>query len=305
MIHTPILVLAYNRPSKVKDLIDSLRLVAPRLLVFNIDGPKKERPSDNENIESIILEIEKIDWDCRVEVRTSRENKGIRRAIPEAVSYVMAKYGKSIILEEDVVVGPQAIDFANRMLEKFEHSPDIGHISLYNIVDKGLLSSPDEPIRLSRYPESIAWATWEASWSKYADGVDLRWLVKSGVIHRFTKNFFEKLSWLTTFGDVDRGHIASWAYRWIASLWRNGLYSVSPNENLVRYSGFDEGSHTTRKAPWKELPVGRLEETSDKEPLLDESADLWLSKKIFGGTFLGFLMRMATSVIRLIWKDKN
>jgi hypothetical protein len=280
-------------------------MCTPEVIVFNIDGPKKGRPNDPERIKREIQELDRIDWECELEIRSHRENKGIRRAIPEAVSYVMEKYGKAIVLEEDVRVGPQAIEFANQMLERFESTTEVGHISLYNIVDKSNLSNPNDSIRLSRYPESIAWASWESSWRNYRDTLDLAKFSNIAIILRVTKSILETASWLVTFREVQSGRLSSWAYRWTAALWRNNLYSISPNENLVQYSGFDEGAHAFRKAPWKELPIGKYQEDPPAFARVDEKADLWLSKRIFGGSAIGLVTRFSGSIFRMVWRDKN
>jgi len=217
----------------------------------------------------------------------------------------MEKYGKAIVLEEDVKVGSQAIEFANQMLDRFESNPEVGHISLYNIVDKSNLSNPNDSIRLSRYPESIAWASWESRWKNYRDTLDLAGFYNFSKIFRITKSIFETASWLVTFRDVERGRLSSWAYRWTAALWKDNLYSVSPNENLVQYSGFDEGAHALRKAPWKELPIGRYLEKTPAFPRVDEKAELWLSKRIFGGSLTGLVMRVSSSLFRMVWRDKS
>ena len=43
---TPLLLLAYNRPEKVRRLIDRLRPQAPKTLMVAVDGPKPGNPAD-------------------------------------------------------------------------------------------------------------------------------------------------------------------------------------------------------------------------------------------------------------------
>jgi hypothetical protein len=308
-IQAPILVLAYNRPEKIKDLIDSLRPHRPETLIFNIDGPKNATKNLGQTAQdfSVLIrqEIAKIDWPCALEIRAHPKNQGIRIAIPEAVTYVLTKFSRVIVLEEDVEVGPQAIEFANQMLQKFDSDSTVGHISLYNIVPAAVLEIQTGPARLSRYPESVAWATWASKWRQYGDDVPPSDLSRLRVLWGIVKNLWEALSWLLVFRDVRNQRISSWAYRWVSSLWSSGMFCISPNVNLVTYKGFDEGSHTRFRAPWTELPLGKIDLSKDFQPSFNFQGDAWLSKRIFGGSIGAFGLKIVSSLLLRFVKDRT
>jgi hypothetical protein len=278
-------------------------------LIFNIDGPKtgvKGGGQRSQDVPDLIRqEIAKIDWPCSVEIRTHEINQGIRTAIPEAVTYALAKFSSVIVLEEDVEVGPQAVEFANQMLEKFDQDSTIGHISLYNIVPADYLEHPREPARLSRYPESIAWATWASRWEAYDDQVALADKTLFRILRSRTHNLWEAFSWLVVFRDVKSQRISSWAFRWVSSLWMNDMHCISPNVNLVTYKGRDEGSHTRFRAPWVEVPIGAIDLSKDFQPQFNRQGDAWLSRRIFGGSTGTFALKSVSSLLLRFAKDRG
>lgn len=250
-------------------------------------------------------EIAKIDWPCSIEIRAHKRNQGIRTAIPEAVTHVLTKFSSVIVLEEDVQVGPQAIDFANQMLEKFDHDSTIGHISLYNIVPTHFLERRGDPVRLSRYPESVAWATWASRWEAYNDQVSLADPSFFRILRTRSRNLWEALAWLVVFRDVKRERISSWAFRWVSSLWVRDMYCLSPNVNLVTYKGLDEGSHARFSAPWTELPLRNIDQTRDVKPQIDNLSEVWLSRKIFGGSVRAFALKVLSSLVLRFSRDRS
>ena len=46
-LDTPLLILIFNRPDKIKLLIERLRLFKPKYLYISGDGPRQEKVSEN------------------------------------------------------------------------------------------------------------------------------------------------------------------------------------------------------------------------------------------------------------------
>lgn len=305
MKSVPVLITAYNRPEKVVDLLNSLRQSQPKIIYFSVDGPKKHRSNDLLKTQQVAAAVSVIDWECDLRMRVRESNLGIRRAIPDAVNWVMSENETVIVLEEDVVIGPQALNFAHEMLSRFEASSEIGHVSLYNVVPKSQMSKPAAELRLSKYPESVAWATWKRAWKFYDD--EIEWGSKA-TWRDLTKVCGSKLGavqWKLNFLDAKMGRISTWAYRWISALWANNLLSISPNVNLVTYCGSDEGSHTKTSLPWKELPVENVSlEKIQNRVLLDFKADAWLSRRVFRETAFGITLHIGITLFRSVRKEK-
>jgi hypothetical protein len=286
---TPILILAYNRADKVRGLVNALRAVAPPLVMLVVDGPKPGNSLDADRVQAVRDVAATIDWDATVLTRFRPVNLGLRASVTDAVSWAITEYGQVVVIEEDVVPGPDFLAYAEYMLDAYRDDARIAHISGYNVVPVSALGIPAAHNRLSRYPESIAWATWDRAWRHYDDS--LVWPAGSanGALRRITGSGTGALRWRQNFADARSSRISTWAYRWIASMWSRDSYVLSPNVNLVTYVGRDEGTHTRTQPPWTELPLysGPLARLLTKDADYDPRADAWVNRVVFRGTAFG------------------
>jgi hypothetical protein len=202
--------------------------------------------------------------------------------------------------------GPDFLPYVEFMLEAYRDDPRVDHISGYNVVPLGAIT-PGRMNRLTIYPESIAWATWDRAWKSY-DG-ELRWLDRSRVreLTEITGSRAAALRWSQNFADARAGRIATWAYRWIASMWAHRGMSLSPNVSLVEYIGHDEGTHTVTAAAWRELPLytGPRDALLQRDAEHDEHADGWITRGVFLGTPAGVLRGVAVSAALAVRKARR
>jgi hypothetical protein len=300
-----VLIIGFNRPQHLAGTIQSLAVSQPKTVLLAIDGPRRGNPSDARLCTASQRCVELINWPCEVRTRFRSQNLGIRYAVTDAVNWAVHLYGSVIVLEDDAEPGPEAILFADTMLQQHASDSHIGHISLYNVVPKLELSAPNQSTRLSRYPESYAWATWHRAWKYYED--DLSWISETAALGQMFKDqgYWQSRKWTQNLRDAQAGRIDTWAYRWIASLWRHQLVCVSPNRNLVRYTGQQEGTHTRRRQRWSEIDVSGLPADMSRSSLIDYKADAWLARKIFRETAFGYIEGLlATSALGLLHADR-
>lgn len=297
MRQTPLLILAYNRPDKVRNLINRLRPIAPECVMVAVDGPKLENAADAANVAAVQDALGQIDWTQNVQTRFRPRNLGLQVAVVDAVNWAISEYGQAMVIEEDVLPGPDFLAYARHMLDHYRSDERIAHISGYNVVPPTALSNAGDSSRLTIYPESIAWATWERAWTSYDD--DMTWAANCSLkeLAEITGSTSSALRWRQNFSDARTGRISTWAYRWIATMWSRRSLTLSPNVNLVTYAGRDEGTHTTMNLPWKELPLfdGPRDAILDVTARRDVAADDWVNRTVFGGTPVGVLRGMAIS----------
>lgn len=297
MSEAPVLLLGFNRPHKTERLVSALRSSAPPHVIFNVDGPRKGRDNDVQDVAAVRRCANLIDWPCEVEERFHATNLGLRAAIVDAVTFATERYDRVIVLEDDTVPGPDLIPFLNSSLQQFEGASNVGHISGYNVAPPEVITEKSEYRRLSLYPESFAWATWRRAWQHYDDSLTWGCECDLGELAAVLGSMTRAVRWRLNFRDARAGRIDSWAYRWIASLWREQLLCVSPNVNLASYAGFDSGTHSRRRARWTDLPIeqmGELEE-GPTQLMRDSQADRWIGDTVFRETVLGVVDGVFTS----------
>lgn len=295
---TPVLLLGYNRPDQMRGLIQSLAPLKPKLILFSIDGPKKSRPGDVELVRQTQELVGEITWDAEIRTRFRNSNLGLRRAVVDAVTWANSEYGQVIVLEDDVRAGPQLLDFLNQCLVTFRENSKIAHISGYNLVPAEHITHPDSPFRLSIYPESYAWATWDRAWHAYDD--DMTWAQTASLteIKSICGSTLGALRWKQNFADASAERIDTWAYRWLASMWEHRWFMVSPNKNISYYCGWSKGTHTVRKIRVDEPDVNQIEDSDLTiwEGGIDSEADAWLGKSVFLESLKGVLTGPLVSV---------
>lgn len=310
MRETPVVVIAYNRPDKVRRLIRTLELSKPKQIIFAVDGPRSSKAGDEARVKAVQSLVEEFNWNTQVETRFREKNLGLKDAVIDAVSHGISRFGQAVIMEEDTLPGTSWLPYAANALDRFRSDQKIEHISGYNLVPPHALSSNVAGSRLSRYPESIAWATWDRAWNQFDGSLDWALNVSNSDLAHIVGSRAGAARWKQNFADAEAGRISTWAYRWIASMWSRDSYVLSPNRNLVTYGGYDEGTNSLMKAPWKELPV--YEGSSDillpEEIKVDEQADKWVGKTVFAETPFGVTRGVAISAAlaaRKQWREKQ
>jgi hypothetical protein len=304
---TPVLLLGYNRPEQMRGLIQSLSPFQPKVILLAIDGPNQNRPNDPELVKQTQEAINQVAWNAEIITRYRESNLGLRRAVVDAVTWANSEYGRVIVLEDDVRAGPQLLDFLNHNLDKYEKQNEVAHINGYNLVPIDHINKPDEASRISIYPESYAWATWDRAWKNYDD--DLTWAKSASIdeIKKIVGSTTGALRWRQNFNDAAAERIDTWAYRWLASMWAKNLKIISPNQNIAQYFGSENGTHTRRKIKWQELEIESLP-TNDRslgENKVDKLADGWLKKSVFKETIMGVLEGQVISILLSIIKKVN
>jgi hypothetical protein len=278
----PVLVIGFNRPNSLEKVFNSLASSKPSRVLVAIDGPRKNIESDLPKVLKAQNTVSNINWNCRIETRFRTQNLGIRKGIPDAVSWAIEKYGRVIVIEDDLIPGPSFIDFMQNSLNRFEKNLRIGHISGYNLVPKKFITNPENLYRKSKFPESFGWGTWDRAWKFYTDEIEIESIDRQS----FTK--FEKYSWTKYFQMASADQISTWAFRWVAALWKNDLLCISPNRNISTYVGQINGTHTKRRPRYSEMKVEEINSLSIGEDTpLDKIADEWISKTIFKSSLIG------------------
>ena len=299
MKKTPLVLLGYNRPEKFSKLLDSLKSSRPDSLIVVIDGPKENNDQDVTKVLETQYVAQSISWTDDVEFMFRPTNLGLRKSVEDAVTYATEKYGRAIMLEDDARPGPAWIPYASMMLDTFEDAEKIQHVSGYDLVPPAFLSSPGRGSRLSRYPESYAWATWQSAWEKYDP--QLEWALNASVgdLERIVGSKMSALRWKQNFLDAHAGRISTWAYRWLATMWSQDAYMLTPNANLVTYDGYTDGTHTFLKPGWRELERfdSDYKTLFVAKPELDFAADQWAARHVYSETAYGVSRGVAISAV--------
>ncbi|MDD5363584.1 MAG: hypothetical protein PHN88_15790 [Ignavibacteria bacterium] len=244
-LNTPILFLIFNRPDTTYEVFECIRKVKPKKLFVSADGPRANKPGEDEKCRLTREVIKKIDWDCELHTDFSDVNLGCKKGVTKGINWFFSNVDEGIILEDDCLADESFFTLCSSLLEKYRDNENIMHIGGVNFQDG--IKRGDASYYFSRLCHVWGWATWKRAWSNYDveiknydsgkyDSV-IGSVIPNGEIRSYYKKYFEL---------VKNNLMDTWDFQWVWTVWSNNGLSIIPNENLVKNIGFgEEATHTT------------------------------------------------------------
>ena len=133
MSYAPIVLFVYNRPEHTRQTLEALAantLAQESDLFIYADGPKED--ATEEQLERIrkVRAIVRSQQGCKsVTVIESDTNKGLAASIILGVTETVNKYGRIIVLEDDIVTGKYFLEYMNTALKKYENEKQVWEIT--------------------------------------------------------------------------------------------------------------------------------------------------------------------------------
>jgi len=240
----PIALFVYNRPEHTLKTLEALAqndLASQSELFVFCDGPKHNADAKtNKAIKKVRAIVSRKQWCNKVTIYESDTNKGLADSIVTGVSEVVNKFGKIIVLEDDIVTAKGFLSFMNKALELYKYEDRVMQISGFMVPSKVEL----EQTGFFRCPGSWGWATWNSSWKHYNHNT-------SELVSKITKedistfNLDDNYHYYNQLVDNDSGKLKTWVVRWYASMYyQNGL-CLYPKKSLIQNIGFGTGATNT------------------------------------------------------------
>ena len=240
MSDAPILLFVYNRPEHTRRCIQSLlknSLASESNLFIYADGAKDS--TQQEAVNEVRNYIRTIQGFKQITLLERSENWGLARNIIDGVTTQVNRYGKVIVLEDDLVVAPYFLQFMNDVLEVYKDEPKVGHIQACDFTQDSSLPSTF----LIKWTGSWGWATWDRAWKYFnPNGKELLQELEERKLTRIF-DFNGKYGFTRMLRRQIEGKNNSWAIRWNASLFLKDILSLNVGRSLVQNEGFD-GSGT-------------------------------------------------------------
>ena len=159
--YAPIALFTYNRADKTQRVVESLLKNAEAkfsdLFIFS-DGPKT--PEKKAGVEENRKYIHTISGFNSVHIIEREKNWGLANSLIAGITEVINKYGKVIVVEDDLILSPYFLKFMNDGLEKYKDDDRVSSIS-------GFIPPVKEKLPNTfflRYFECWGWATWDRAW---------------------------------------------------------------------------------------------------------------------------------------------
>lgn len=239
-VHSPVLVLAYNRPLHLHNCLESLRRnlgFEKHEIFIAIDGIKNESERTiSRQVENVAEKFAIVNENTRV-VKNPR-NLGLGASVLYNIDKILDKNLGIIVIEDDLVLSSHFLNFCEYGLASYLEDKSVMAISGFSLPIGTL-----EEAYFLRGADCWGWATWKDRWDKFErDGsLLLRELKKRKLQRVFDLNY--SYQYTSMLERQVAGKSSSWAIRWHASTFLQGGLSLFPKVSLVENRGND-GSGT-------------------------------------------------------------
>jgi hypothetical protein len=241
MTWAPIALFVYNRPDYTHRTVEALAKNAfanESILHIFSDGAKTS--IDTLSVQKVRSYLKGIIGFKKVVVVEQTQNLGLAASIINGVTSLCKRYGRVIVLEDDLVTSPHFLTFMNSSLRYYENTTEVMHISGFRY--------PVEPFETDdtfflNVPLCWGWATWDRAWKYFDKNISIMGRFNRQKISRFDFNnnyaFWKQLE-LNKSGRLD-----TWFIFWYVTLFLRGGLALFPARSLVQNIGLDGiGTHS-------------------------------------------------------------
>jgi hypothetical protein len=288
---TPVALFAYNRPDHTQRALVALskcqRIKDCELHLFS-DGPLTDATRPEVETTRKILHDWAVSFDARVVEQP--QNLGLAKSIVTGVSDLCARYGRAIVVEDDLIVSPDFLHFMIESLDHYENDMRVMQVG-------GFTFSTPQGITTDAFLLPVTttwgWATWQRAWKHFS------WQ-PVGMEAAKCDNNWRKLfdlngacAFSSMLEDRLAGRNDSWGILWWYAVSRRKGLVVYPTQSLVWNSGFDgSGIHCgngdflqqgdASNCLWKHLSISLIFpiETKSEPEYLSHLESFFRSKQI-------------------------
>jgi hypothetical protein len=292
----PIALFVYNRPSHTLQVLEALLLnpeASQSELFVYCDGPHEfSSEQDLQKIDQTRNIIRNLKGFKNITCIERKINKGLASSIIEGVTEIVNKFGKIIVLEDDIVTSKGFLKFMNDALECYEQNDKVMQVSGY------VFPFQEDYNNLNTFfykPGSCwGWGTWKTSWNYFEKNPEKQFneISKQNLWEEFTL-FGAYPSYKSQIEQNISGQINTWAIFWYASIFLNGGTSLMPTISLVQNIGLDgsceNSGEWSSKNPFYWPKLAEYINVSKKRSLQSKEENIQLRnafrEKILGNLF--------------------
>ncbi len=246
-LHTPVLLIAFNRPEHTKRVLEAIMAAQPLELYVFQDGSREGNESDVKKCGEVRCVLEELTKDADVVLHTlySEKNLGCGAGPMTGISWFFDQVERGIVMEDDCLPHTDFFGYCEELLQRFEDDEKVLFINS-TLYDNRWQC--DASYGFSHYMVTGAWAGWRRTWQGF--DLDLKALDAKAFrkhVLKLTDNRGEANWWYSIVKQIQQDHKKKsyWDYQMQIHLFKDSGLTIHPQRNLVSNIGFDEeGTHT-------------------------------------------------------------
>jgi len=296
----PIALFVFKRPNHTLRTLTSLaanpEFIRSPLFIY-CDGVRDENDSnDVESTKNIVRS-----WSHPNKIIIEHEkNRGLANSVIAGVTELAMKFGRVIVVEDDLVVSANFLRYLNSALERYKDTQQVMQISAYMFPVHEFADKEDA--LFLPFISSWGWATWDRAWRSFdAEAAGWKLLLHSKEA-RNQFNLAESYDYSGMLLQQMNGEIDSWAIRWYWSVYCNKGLILYPPTTLVQNIGFDGSGTHCRSDNFHKAYIPTLSShLKFPEKIKISRQDFILIKKVLlvmSGSFFVRLLKLTRSNIK-------
>ena len=287
----PIALFVYNRFGTTKKTVEALKknyLASQSELFIFSDGAKNS--GSIESVKKVRHFIKTIKGFKRVTIIERKTNYGLSKSVIDGVTQIINKFGKIIVLEDDLVTSQYFLSFMNESLNTYAAEEKVASVHGYI---SPITALPE--LFISRGAECGGWATWKNRWQLFEPNGQA--LLDKLIEKKLEKeaNFNNSYSFSNMLRQQINGKNDSWAVRWYFSMFLLDKVTLYPGKSYVQNIGFDgQGTNSTSKDNLFTVDLNHNNILKQKLEILEsDRARLQIEK---------FFKSIKPSIVQRIWR---
>lgn len=257
--HTPVLLVAFNRPEHTRRTLEAIMVAKPKDLYVFQDGAREGNENDVKKCAEVRQVVEELiaGTQTRLHLNCSEKNLGCGPGPASGITWFFGQVEQGIIVEDDCVLSPSAFPYYECLLDRFKDNSRVSAITATNLQLKW---------RSNRAPYLFAtvgsgtlgcWASWARAWKSFDYNIKAWYTVegKKAVEEALGRRVYCEY-YKTIFDNCDEKQTHIWDYQWFFAKTLNNTLTVVASLNQVSNIGFDkEGTHTLGKSRLANFPL--------------------------------------------------
>lgn len=243
----PILLVAFNRPTHTRRVLETILAIHPKDLYVFQDGVREGNENDIVKCAEVRHVVESLTKETQVLLHTyySDKNLGCGAGPMTGITWFFGQVELGIVMEDDCLPHPDFFGYCEELLERYKDNDRVRFINSTLYYDKWKCEASYD---FSHYMVTGAWAGWRRTWQGF--DLDLKTMDAKRFrrhVLQLTENRAEANWWYSIVKEIqqDDSKKSYWDYQMQIHLFRNSALTIHPKVNLVSNIGFDgEGTHT-------------------------------------------------------------
>lgn len=238
---SPIALFVFKRPEHTARLLSSLLKnveFSQSPLFIYCDGAR--RNGESKHVADVRQMVKSFPHPYKT-VILAPANQGLAKSITQGVSELCERFGRVIVVEDDLVVAPNFLHYMNGSLERYADEPRVMQIS-------GHMFPVDLQVKTDAVFMPVAtswgWATWQRAWEHMQVAPELALEKLGSPRWRYQFDLQGSFPYARMLAERLAGRNHSWAIWWYFSMFINNGIALFPTRSLVINEGFDgSGTH--------------------------------------------------------------